>query len=100
MRWRVEFYNERRGLLARYSVEAALPRAALLLGRTALLAEHPLARARRRPSLFERAERIGGQDASGWVPYRIAKDGGQEPAGPDGEPATPRGMPTRPARRS
>jgi hypothetical protein len=74
MRWRLEFYNERSGILARYSVEAPLPEAALLLGRAALLVEHPPGRARRRLSLFERAQRIGGQDGSGWVPYRIAKD--------------------------
>lgn len=73
MTWRVEFYNERRGILARYSVEAALPGPALVLGRAALLAEYPPGRARWRPSLFERAECIGGQDGSGWVPYRIVK---------------------------
>jgi hypothetical protein len=28
--------------------------------------------------LFERAERIGGQDASGWVLYRIANDNARE----------------------
>jgi hypothetical protein len=71
--WRLEFYNERRGILARYSVEAPLPGAALVLGRAALLAEYPPDRARRRPSLFERAERIGGQDGTGWVPYRIVQ---------------------------
>jgi hypothetical protein len=75
MRWRLEFYNERRGIVAHYSVEAPLPGTALALARAALLAEHPPARARRRLSLFERAERIGGQDGSGWVQYRIAKDG-------------------------
>ena len=30
MRWLVEFYNERRGILARYGVEASLPAAAVL----------------------------------------------------------------------
>ena len=25
MRWRVEFYNERQGILARYGIEAPLP---------------------------------------------------------------------------
>jgi hypothetical protein len=74
MRWRLEFYNERRGILARYAVEAPLPAAAVLLGRNAVLAEHPPAPARGRLSLFARAERIGGQDASGWVLYRIVKD--------------------------
>jgi hypothetical protein len=28
MRWLVEFYNERRGILARYGIEAPLPAAA------------------------------------------------------------------------
>ncbi|OLC08985.1 MAG: hypothetical protein AUH77_14320 [Candidatus Rokubacteria bacterium 13_1_40CM_4_69_39] len=80
MRWLVEFYNERRGILARYGIEASLPAAAALLGRNALLAEHPPARARRRLSLFERAERVGGQDGSGWVLHRIVKDTGPGPA--------------------
>ena len=74
VRWRMEFYSERRGILARYGVEAPLPAAAVLLGREALLAEYPPARARRRLSLPERAERAGGQDGSGWVLYRIVKD--------------------------
>ena len=74
LRWLMEFYSERRGILARYGVEAPLPAAAVLLGREALLAEYPPARARRRLSLPERAERAGGQDGSGWVLYRIVKD--------------------------
>ena len=77
MKWRLEFYNERRGILARYSIEAPLPGAALRLGRAALLAEHPPGGARRRLGLYERAQRIGGQDGSGWVPYRIGKDEGR-----------------------
>ena len=68
----MEFYNERRGILARYGVEAPLPAAAVLLGRNAVLAEYPSTPRRSRLSLFERAERVGGQDASGWVLYRIA----------------------------
>ena len=76
MRWLVEFYNERRGILARYGVEASLPAAAVLLGRNAVLAEHPSAPPRRRLSLLERAERAEGQDGSGWVLYRIVKDDG------------------------
>jgi hypothetical protein len=76
MRWRLEFYNERRGIQAHYSVEAPLPGTAMALARAALLAEHPPGRARRRLSLFERAERIGGQDGRGWVPHRIARDDG------------------------
>jgi hypothetical protein len=73
MRWQMEFSSERRGTLARYGVEAPTAGAAVVLGRAALLAEHPPARARRRPSLFERAERAGGQDAGGWVLTRIVK---------------------------
>jgi hypothetical protein len=79
MRWLMEFYNERRGALARYAFEAPLPAAAILLGWNALLAEYPPARARRRLSLFERAERVGGQDASGWVLYRISNNGQGSP---------------------
>ena len=74
MKWLLDFYNERRRILARYAIEAPLPAAAVLLGRQALLAEHPSARARGRLSLLERAERAGGQDGSGWVLYRIVKD--------------------------
>lgn len=76
MRWLTEFHPERRGILARYGVEAALPATAVLLGRSALLAEYPPRPQRRRLSLFERARRAGGQDAGGWVLYRIAKDTG------------------------
>lgn len=76
MKWLVEFYNERRGILARYGVEDALPAGAVLLGWKALLAEHPPAPRRGRPGLFERAQRIGGQDATGWILYRIARSGG------------------------
>jgi hypothetical protein len=75
MRWLMEFYSERRGILARYDVEAPLPAAAVLLGWNALLVEYPPAQARRRRSLFERAERVGGQHASGWVLYRIVNNG-------------------------
>jgi hypothetical protein len=70
MRWRMEFYNERRGILARYGIEAPLPAAAVQLGRSAVQAEYP-STPRASRSLFERAERVGGQDASGWVLYRI-----------------------------
>jgi hypothetical protein len=72
MRWRLEFYNERRRTLARYAVESATPAGAVQLGRDALRAEHPPVR--RRPSLLERAERVGGLDPGGWVLYRITKD--------------------------
>lgn len=75
MRWLMDFYNERRRILARYAIEAPLPAAAVLLGWNAVLAEHPSTPRRSRLSLFERAERVGGQDASGWVLYRIVNNG-------------------------
>jgi hypothetical protein len=74
MKWLMQFYNERRGILARYGVDAPLPADAVLLGWKAVLAEYPSTPRRSRLSLFERAERIGGQDASGWVLYRIVRD--------------------------
>jgi hypothetical protein len=80
MRWLMEFYNERRGILARYGIEAPLPAAVVLLGRTAILADYPWPPRNGRPSLFERAERVGGQDESGRVLYRIVKENGHAPA--------------------
>jgi hypothetical protein len=74
MKWLMEFYNERRGILARYGIEASLPAEAVLLGRKAVLAEYPSTPRSSRLSLFERAQRVAGQDASGWVLYRIVKD--------------------------
>jgi hypothetical protein len=74
MKWRMEFYSERRGTLARYVIEAPTPAAAVPPGRRALLAEYPPTGARRRWSLFEQAQRVGGQDPSGWVLHRIVKD--------------------------
>jgi hypothetical protein len=74
MRWQTEFYHERQGVVARYGVEAPTPAAAVLVGRDALFAQHPPKPARRRLSGFEQAQRVGGQDASGWVLYRIVKD--------------------------
>ena len=71
MKWRLEFYSERRRTLVGYTVEADTPAAALELGRSALLAEYPRT-TRRTRSLFEQAERVGGQHADGWVLYRIA----------------------------
>jgi len=85
MRWLMEFYNERRGILAHYGIEAPLPVAAARLGRNAVLADYPSPPRKGRLSLFERAERIGGQDASGWVLYRIGKETAQE--SPDAAPA-------------
>lgn len=81
MRWLLEFYNERRRILARSIVEAPLPAEAVVLGRKAIVAEHPSAHRKGRRGLFELAERVGGQDPSGWVLYRIARDTAQ---GPDG----------------
>lgn len=77
----MEFYNERRGISARYDIEASLPAAAALLGLTAALADYPSPPKKGRPRLFERAERIGGQDASGWVLHRIVQAGA--PGSPD-----------------
>lgn len=77
MRWLTDFYDERRGISARYAVEAPLPAAAAMLGWAAVLADYPSAPRRRRLSLFERAERVGRQHASGWVLYRIGKDTAQ-----------------------
>jgi hypothetical protein len=42
MKWLMQFYHERRGILARYGIEAPLPAEAVLLGWKAVLAEHPL----------------------------------------------------------
>jgi len=88
MKWLMEFYHERRGVLAPYGIEAPLPRAAVQLGWNALLAEHPSTPRRSRLSLFEQAERIGGRDASGWVLYRIVKDDGQASPGNPPAPTT------------
>jgi hypothetical protein len=74
MKWRMQFYNERRGILAGYDIDAPLPAEAVLLGWKAVLTEHPATPRRSRLSLFERAQRIGGQDASGWALYRIGRD--------------------------
>jgi hypothetical protein len=74
MKWRMQFYNERRGILARYGIEAPLPAEAVRLGWTAVLAEHPSTPPRGRLSLFARAQRVEGQDASGWILYRLVKD--------------------------
>jgi hypothetical protein len=74
MRWRMEFYSERRAIMARYGVEAPTPAVAVLAGREALLAEYPPSPSPRRLSLFQHAQRVGGEDPSGWVLYRIVKD--------------------------
>ena len=71
MIWSVQFYNERRGLLARYRVEAALPPAAVVQARRELEAAYPRAAA---PaviaSLYQQAR--ADRDDGGWVLYRIA----------------------------
>lgn len=74
MRWLMEFYNERRGILARYGVEAPLPADAVQLGRKAVLAEYPSTPRSGRLSVFGRRQRVAGHDASAWVLYRIGKD--------------------------
>jgi hypothetical protein len=77
MRWRLEFYNEQRNILARYGIEASSPGAAVLAGRKAVLAEYPAGPVRRRRlSLWERAECLAIPDGTGWVLYRIGKDDG------------------------
>jgi hypothetical protein len=81
MRWLMEFYNERRGIFARYDLEAPLPAAAALLGLNAARAEYPSPPTKGRLSLFEQAERVGGRDASGWVLHRIVK--ASAPRSPD-----------------
>lgn len=73
MKWRLEFHSERARIVARYVVEAPTPIAALALGRSALHTEYPGTSARRPRSLWDQAQRVGGQDADGWVLYRIAK---------------------------
>lgn len=81
MRWVVDFYHQRRAIVARYEVDAPSAAAAVVVGRQAMLAQYPAAAARGRLSLFERAKRIGGQDETGWIVYRIAKRDGPAPAG-------------------
>ena len=81
MRWLLEFHNERRRIFARYSVEAPLPAAAARLGLNAALAEYPSPTRKGRLSLFEQADRVGGQDPSGWVLHRIVK--ASAPGSPD-----------------
>ena len=76
MNWRIQFYHERHRTLAPYDVEAARPAEALSAARHALRAEYPPTRARRAGSLFERARRVGGLDADGWILYRITRESG------------------------
>lgn len=81
MTWQIQFYHERRRTLARYDVEAPRPAEALSVARQALQAEHRPPRSRQTGSLFEDARRVGGQDADGWILYRIAR----APGAPKGE---------------
>ena len=71
MRWEVEFYHEGRRALARYGVEAATAAEAVRLARAVLVASHPAVKTRRRLSLYEQAQRIGGLHADGWALHRI-----------------------------
>lgn len=73
MKWILDFYNHRRALVARYDVDAPSAASAVVFGRQALHVQHSPAPPRGRPSLFQRAERIGGEDGTGWILYRIAK---------------------------
>jgi hypothetical protein len=86
--WSVQFYNERRGVLACYCVEAALPPSAVLLARRALDTEYPRAAA---PavvaSLYQQAR--ADRNDGGWVLYRIASID---------QPGPPRPTPQRMAR--
>ena len=80
MNWRMEFYNESRGILVCHDVEARRPADAVELGWEAVLAEHPSTPRGARMSSVERAQPAGSRAASGWVLYRIVKDG--QPASP------------------
>ena len=71
MKWEVEFYHEHRRELARYGVEAATPAEATRLARAELVASHPAVKTRRRLSLYEQAQRIGGLHADGWTLHRV-----------------------------
>ena len=75
----MEFNNERRGMVARYAIEAPLPAAAAVLGLKAVLEDYPSPPRKGRLSLFGLAQRIGGQDGSGWVLYRIVQESAQGP---------------------
>ena len=73
MKWRMQFYNERRGILAHYTIDALLPAEAVRLGWRAVLAEHALTPRRGRPSLLELAERVGGQHGTLSIDASIAR---------------------------
>jgi hypothetical protein len=71
----MEFYHERRAILARYAIEAPLPGAAVVLGWRALFSEYPPLPKGGRRSLFTQAQSVEGQDPNGWLLYRIVRDG-------------------------
>ena len=56
VKWRRQFYNERRGILARYPIDAPFPAEAVRLGWKAVLAEHP-STPRETPTELVRARR-------------------------------------------
>lgn len=72
MTWSVQFYNEKRRLLARYSIEAPVAAEAVAVAERALATAYPSSTRRGRRSLFEQAHRAQA-DESGWVLYRIAR---------------------------
>ena len=80
MKWLVEFAHSRRGMVARYAIDAPSLAAAVTSAWAAVHAEHSSPPRRRPFSLFQRAQRTGGQDASGWVLDRIART--DRPASP------------------
>ncbi len=81
MKWLMDFYHEPRRILRQYSIEAPLPSEAARLGWMALLADDRASPRRRRRPLFERAQRVEGRHESGWILYRIMKDGTRESPG-------------------
>jgi hypothetical protein len=70
VRWRLEFYSERRRILAHCRVEALTPSTALVLGRRSVLEQYPPGPIQ---SLFEHAQRLASPGTDGWVLYRIQK---------------------------
>lgn len=62
MRWWLEFYSERRQILAHCRVDAPTPATALVLGRRSVLDEYP-----------QQVQRLASPDTDGWVLYRIQK---------------------------
>ena len=71
MRWWLEFYSERRQILAHCRVDAPTPATALVLGRRSVLDEYPPIPTRRFRGLFEQDQCLASPDTDGWVLYRI-----------------------------